>query len=348
MRGLDAAGIAERDSTGQVGEALGLGEHVRDALWRVDSAGIAASDAPGGLVVAGMGGSAIGGTLAAAAIGRQARRPILSSRSYALPGWVGEDHCVLLSSYSGDTEETLAAYDDAAARGARRVVCTTGGELAARARRDGLAVIPVPGGFQPRAAVGYSTVVALEVARLCGAAPDLRADVESAAVRLDAEARAWAPDAADSARPKALARALHGTLPVICGAEAAAAVAYRWKSQVNENAKRPAFASELPEAAHNEICGWAEDVAPGPALVLLRTGFEHPRNAARLDIAAGIVRDAGFPVEEVSVGGGSPLERLLALVLLGDLASLYLAVLHGADPVEIAAIDRLKAELSAR
>jgi glucose/mannose-6-phosphate isomerase len=130
-----------------------------------------------------MGGSAIGGTLAAAAVGRAGAPadPVLAS--YSLPRMGGREPLRAAVELLGDTEETLAAYDDAAARGARRIVCTTGGELAERARRDGLPVIPVPGGFQPRAAVGYSTVVALEVARLCGAAPDLRADVESAAVR---------------------------------------------------------------------------------------------------------------------------------------------------------------------
>ncbi len=348
MSALDAAAVSGRDSTGQMAEALGLAEHLRDALWRVESAGIASVPAPGGLVVAGMGGSGIGGTLARAAIGDRATAPILPVRGYGLPGWVGEAHCVLLSSYSGTTEETLAAYDDAGARGARRLVCTTGGPLAEWARRDGVPVIPVPGGFQPRAAVGYSTVVALEAARLCGAAPDLRDEVEAAAARVEREARAWGPDGAQDARPKALARALLGTVPVFAGAEAAAAAAYRIKSQVNENANLAAFAAELPEADHNEICGWHAEEAGRLSLVLLETGLEHERNAVRLRVTGDVVRGAGVPVHHVAVDGGPPLERLMALVLLGDLLSLYWAVLRGVDPVHIDAIHDLKAELAKR
>ena len=180
MTALDRAAVAAVDSTGQADEILDLAEHLQDALWRVESAAIAPADAPGGMIVAGMGGSAVGGRLALGAIGDRLRRPLAIADGYALPGWVGPDTLVLCSSYSGTTEETLAAYDDARERGAPRIVATTGGGLAERARRDGVPVIPVPGGFEPRAAVGYSLVAALEAAALGGAAPSLRVGVAAA------------------------------------------------------------------------------------------------------------------------------------------------------------------------
>ncbi|MGH2948266.1 MAG: bifunctional phosphoglucose/phosphomannose isomerase, partial [Solirubrobacteraceae bacterium] len=170
MSALDAAAVAAVDSTGQAAEIVDLAVHLRDALWRVDSAAIARVDAAGGLIVAGMGGSAVGGRLALGALGPRLRRPLTVTDGYALPGWAGPDTLVLCSSYSGDTEETLAVYDDAGGRGAPRLVATSGGALADRARRDDVPVIPLPGGFQPRAAVGYSLVSALEAAALCGAA----------------------------------------------------------------------------------------------------------------------------------------------------------------------------------
>ena len=155
---------------------LALPEHLRDALWRVESAIMEDRDTPAGLVVAGMGGSAIGGALARAALGDHASRPIFVTRAYGLPTWTTPDTMVLCASYSGDTEETLACYESAGALGAKRTVVTTGGRLAEMARADGVPVIPLPGGFQPRAAVAYMIVAALEVAALCGvgAAPDLR------------------------------------------------------------------------------------------------------------------------------------------------------------------------------
>jgi glucose/mannose-6-phosphate isomerase len=118
-----------------------------------------------------MGGSAIGGALARAVLGDTASRPLLASRAYGLPAWTTPDTTVLCASYSGDTEETLAAYEAAGALGAKRVVVTTGGRLATLARTDGVPVIPVAGGFQPRAAVAYMLVASLEVAALCGVAP---------------------------------------------------------------------------------------------------------------------------------------------------------------------------------
>ncbi len=240
---LDAAAVAVVDSTGQAGEILDLPVHLRDALWRVDSAGLRPGEAPSDLVVAGMGGSGIGGRLALAALGPRAARPLTMAAGYTLPPWVTAASTVLCSSYSGSTEETLACYDAAGSLGARRIVATTGGPLAERARRDGVPVIPLPGGFQPRAAVGYATVVALEVAALAGAAPSLRTEIEAAAVLADRLAAEWRPAGPEDSEAKRLARALHGSVPVIAGAELTSAVAYRWKTQLNENANLHAFAS---------------------------------------------------------------------------------------------------------
>jgi glucose/mannose-6-phosphate isomerase len=343
---LDRETVEAVDSTGQLAEILDLAIHLRDALWRVDSSGAQPVDAPGGLIVAGMGGSAAGGRLALGALGPRLTRPLAIADGYALPGWAGPGTLVLCSSYSGATEETLACYDDAAARGAPRIVATTGGPLAERARRDGVPVIPVPGGFQPRAAVGYALVSALEAARLAGAAPALHDEIEAAATLAEALAAEWGPGAPDDSEAKALARALHGTVPVVMGAELAAAAAYRWKSELNENAELPAFASALPEADHNEVVGWAAARDLGRfACVLLDDPGSHPRNRRRIELTAELAEDAGATVVRASARGESPLERLVSLVLLGDLVSLYSAVLRGADPANIEALDRLKARL---
>lgn len=344
---LDAAATAAVDSTSQFAEALDLGIHLRDALWRVDSAGIAPSEAARGFVIAGMGGSGVGALLALGALRESLRRPMAVVQGYALPGWVGDDALVLVSSYSGGTEEALSCYDDAKRRGARRVVATTGGELAERARADGVPVVPLPGGFQPRAAVGYATVVALEVAALAGAAPSLRAEIESAAALVERLAREWAPASSEDSAAKALARRLHDTVPVTVGSELTAAVAYRWKCQFNENAKQPAFSSELPEADHNEICAWEAADGQLSAVLLSEPGL-HERNRARLELTGRLIADTGVHVEIVEANGDSPLERMFSLILLGDLVSLYCAVLRGVDPVEIAMIDRLKSELAER
>ena len=343
---LDAAGCRAVDSTGQLAETLGLSEHLRDALWRVDSANIAPVDAQGGLIVAGMGGSSVGGRLAAGALGPRLRRPLALAMGYDIPSWIGAETLVLCSSYSGTTEETVATYDAARAAGAPRIVATTGGPLAERAREDGVPVVPLPGGFQPRAAVGYSLVTALEAAALCGAAPSLRAEVEAAAALAAELAREWGPDAEEDNDAKRIARALHGSIPVVTGAGLTASVAYRWKCQINENAKLPAFFSKLPEQNHNEIVGW-EGADRRLAAVFLEDPQGDERAARRIDVTAELAADGASVVERVTARGETRLERLVSLVLLGDLVSLYLAVLRGVDPVPVNAIDTLKERLAA-
>jgi glucose/mannose-6-phosphate isomerase len=349
MTALDRAAVAAVDSTGQAAEICDLGTHLLDAVWRVDSAAIPPVAAPGGVIVAGMGGSGVGARLAAAALGPRLELPYVVSDGYGLPPWAGPGSLVLCSSYSGTTEETLASYDEAASLDASRIVSTTGGALAERARRDGVPVIPLPGGFQPRAAVGYGLVASLEAAALAGAARSLRSEIEAAAALADRLTAEWGPDGAEDGEAKRLARALHGTVPVIHGAELTAPVAYRWKCQINENTSWPAFSSELPEADHNEVVAWPAAGELGPfSAVFLEDPDAHPRNRARTELTAEEARAGAKVVEHVPAQGETRLERLVSLVLLGDLVSLYMAVLAGVDPVDIAPIGRLKAALAQR
>jgi glucose/mannose-6-phosphate isomerase len=344
---LDRAAIEAADPGGMLGDVLAQPHQLGDALWRAQSAGIARQDSPGGLVVCGMGGSAIGGDLAAAALGDRATRPITTVRGYALESWTGPDSLVLCASYSGNTEETLACFEAAGAAGAGRVALTTGGQLAEAARAEGVPVIGIPAGLQPRAAVVFMTVGVLECAALCGAAPGLHSEIDTAAELLTSLAAEWGPDAPDDCEAKQLARSLQGTIPVIHGAGPTTAVARRWKTQLNENADAAAFASQLPEANHNEICGWDRGRAAAPlAGVFLEDPDHHPRVRRRIELAAAEVERAGAPALRVAARGDTRLERVLSLVLLGDLTSVYLAVLEGIDPTPVEPIERFKAALA--
>ena len=344
---LSREAIAVVDSSGQLADMLDLPEHLRDALWRVESAGLRPHDSPGGLVIAGMGGSGIGGLLAVSVLGDRALRPIACARDYALPSWTTPDTTVLCCSYSGQTEETLAVYDAAGALGARRIVCTTGGELASGARADGVPVVPLPGGYQPRAAAGYSLVVALEVAALAGLADALHTEIDVAAAHVQQLAEQWGPDAPEDSLAKRLARGLRGTIPQVMGAGLTAPIAYRWKTQVNENAKIPCFASELPELDHNEIMGWESAAELGRfSAVLLDDCDLHPRVRARIELTRDLIEPHAAVTEVIETVGETRIERLVSMVLLGDLVSLYLAVLRGVDPAEIAAMEQLKSVLA--
>src|SRR5918997_3197807 len=165
-----------------------------------------------------MGGSAIGGDLAVAALGDRATRPIRTVRGYALEAWTPPDSLVLCASYSGETEETLACFEAAGAAGAQRVVLTTGGTLADLARDEDVPVIGVPAGMEPRAAVVYMTIAAMECAALCGAAPALHAEIDTATRLLEELVEEWGPGAPEDSLAKRTAGELDGTIPLVHGA----------------------------------------------------------------------------------------------------------------------------------
>jgi glucose/mannose-6-phosphate isomerase len=339
--------IAKVDSTGQLADVLALPEHLRDAVWRAESAIMQDWDTPAGLVVAGMGGSAIGGALARAALGDHASRPIFVTRAYGIPTWTTPDTMVMCASYSGETEETLACYESAGALGAKRTVVTTGGRLAEMARADGVPVIPLPAGFQPRAAVAYMIVASLEVAALCGAGPRLTAEIDVAASHVEQLVAEWGPDAPEDSLAKVVARGLFGTTPVIAGAGLTSPIAYRWKTQINENAKQPCFSHEIPELDHNELVGWegANDVGRFSA-VFLDDSDAHPRVKQRMELTEQMIAGNAAASFRLETRGETAIERVVSLVLLGDLVSIYLAALRGVDPGPVKMLDDLKASLA--
>ena len=229
-------------------------------------------------------------------------------RGYGLEPWTPPDTLVLCASYSGDTEETLACFEAAGAVGTGRVVLTTGGALAGAAREEGVPVIGVPAGMPPRAAVLYMTIGALECAAACGAAPEVRSEIEGATALLERLVEAWGPDSEPDSPAKSIARSLEGTVPVIHGAGPTAAVARRWATQLNENAKMAAFASELPEADHNQVCGWGRGRQIAPALGRVPRGrrITIPRVRRRVDLTVEEVERAGAPAVRVALAGREP------------------------------------------
>jgi glucose/mannose-6-phosphate isomerase len=289
-----------------------------------------------------MGGSAIGGDLAAAAIGPRLSAPMRTVRGYRLPGGVDERWTVLCSTYSGSTEETLSCFEAAAETGARRIVVSTGGAIVDRARADGVQVVGLPGILPaPRTAVAYMLVAAAEVAAKAGVAPSLRAEIEAAATFLEQRAEELRERAA------AIGAVLAGTVPVVHGAELTAPVARRWKTQINENAKVPAFHSELPEADHNEICGWG-GAPDGVALsaVMIEDPDQGDELSRRFELTAAEIAAAGSEVVSVQALGESRTARILYATMLGDLVSLELAEARGVDPLPVEAIERLKSSLA--
>jgi glucose/mannose-6-phosphate isomerase len=330
-----------------------LPEHIEESLARVAAAPwLPPAREPSLLALGGMGGSAIAGELTAAAFADALPRPFLVVRDYRWPACVGRDSLAILSSYSGNTEETLALAGEAAARGVPVAALSSDGALAERAQRAGWPLHRLPGGMPPRAALFHAWVpLTTFVAALGWTADPVPAWREAVAVlkQRRRESGVAAPEASNPA--KQLARAVAGQpLFLYTAAGPLAAVAVRWRQQLNENAKVLAHSAVVPEQNHNEIVGWqvASKVTRAVAVLVLRDGGDSAEATARLDLAAEYAARQGAAVHEIRSHGESLLARLASLVQFGDSLSLYLALLGGADPSDIASIDEFKRRLAER
>ena len=296
-------------------------------------------DAPGGLIVAGMGGSAVGGRLARAALGDRAARPIVVADGYALPGWAGRRRSCSARATRATPRRRWPPTTTPAPSGRRGSSPPPAARWpSARARRR--AGDPAARAASSRGRRSATRSWPRSRRRAGGAAPSLRDEVEAAAARRQALAAEWGPDDEDG-EAKRIARALHGTVPVIAGAELTAPVAYRWKCQINENAKAARVRERAARARPQRGRRLGGGADARPVLGRLPRGpGRAPAQRLRAELTADIAAAGAAPVERVDARGETPVERLVSLVLLGDLVSLYPAVLRGADPVDIAAIDR--------
>jgi glucose/mannose-6-phosphate isomerase len=302
-----------------------------------------------GIVGLGMGGSAIGSDLLAAIYRAELSAPAVTVREYELPAWVGERTLVFAVSYSGDTEETLAAFHEARRRGARVIGVTSGGELARLCQAQGVACVIVPGGQPPRASTGYLLMSLVAVIERLGLIGDQAAARRECLGILQAQAGEYAPSSLAAAnRSKQLAEMMWGKVPIIYGSTPTfGVVANRWKTQCNENAKTLAHADAFPELNHNEIVGWELGralVAKRCVIVLVDPALP-PRMTLRLDVTQEVLGPDVEMQREVARGRFA-LARCLSAMYLGDFASLYLGLLNGVDPYEIKPINTLKQRLA--
>jgi glucose/mannose-6-phosphate isomerase len=353
---LDAPSYKSIDPRDMLGAILGLPEQVDDAK-RI--AMRATFDPLRGkkfssLVIAGLGGSAIGGDFLRAGYEATLTLPATVIRDYHLPGYVDENTLVFATSNSGNTEETISAYDAAKKARAGIVAFSTGGALSEMAKADEVPLVSLPGGLQPRAALGYSFVPLLVAAARLDLLPEVLIDeIDEASSVLREIRNECNPDVPLQKNiAKQLAAAWVGKLPVIYGSQGErGVVAYRWKTQINENAKAYAVSNVFPELNHNETVGWSGthgqgDVEKQLVVTVLRDDREPSKILRRVDLTKQIISRVATFTDDVWARGLSTLSRMLSLTYVGDFASFYLAVAYGEDPTPVRVIDWLKSELA--
>jgi glucose/mannose-6-phosphate isomerase len=352
---LTRAEIAKIDRADMLGRVLSMPQHFLEALQRTQSVRLELNASRiQNIVVAGMGGSAISGELAKSLTYNQLPVPLSVCRSYHLPNFVDHHSLVIVSSYSGNTEETLSMFEQALRREAQIVCVTSGGKAGSMAEAKGLSTFFLPPGFPPRSALVHLFVPLLKTLHAGRFISNPEADIKETVALLEQLGRRYHPE--NEAPPNAakrLALALRERLPLIYAPEIYEAVAWRWKEQFCENAETLAWHNVFPEMNHNELVGWGQrrETEQRLQVIYLRdrqaTSNEiHSQVHARMDLTRELIERTGAPIIEAASEGQSLLARFFSLIFLGDMASVYVAVLNGIDPTPVEKIDYLKNRLA--
>ncbi|MFH1372584.1 MAG: bifunctional phosphoglucose/phosphomannose isomerase [bacterium] len=302
------------------------------------------------IVVVGMGGSAIAGDMVRSLLTPNLLVPLQICRHYTLPEYVDDETLVIACSYSGSTEETLAAFDNALSRKAMMVALTTGGMLKEMADLNSIPTATLPSGLQPRAALGYYIMPLLAFLEKIGLIKNFTKELKGITERLAIYREKYIEDNSTLQNPaKNIAEKIHERIPVIySGPMLTDGVALRWKCQICENSKMLAFTNQFAEFNHNELVGWSDLIQRHHEhliVIILRDSEDHPQIRRRMNIVKEYIKQQSVDVIEVHSRGELPLERMLSLVQLGDFVSYYLAVLNEVDPTPVDVIERLKVAL---
>jgi len=342
---LDARAVAAVDPGGMREIIASLPDQLSAGMKVGESTRVPIEEAQR-IFIVGMGGSAIGGDVFASWIADRAKVPIQVVRDYRIPAYGRPEDLLIAVSYSGNTEETLAATTQGLKLGCRVVAITSGGTLRDLVRANDMRVLPVPTGLPPRGAFGHLFGILSGIGGEW-AVGNLTDELGQAINHLRSLRKALRPESGvRSNRAKSLALRIRSTVPVTYGAGPFVAIARRWQTQLNENAKVLAFSSTFPEADHNELVGWVEDArARTHRAILLRDRDEAPDLRRQLDITVSLMSRKA-KVEQVHDEGPTLVSRMLGTLYLGDYVSLYLAVLRRVDPLVLKPIQTLKAKLA--
>ncbi len=347
----DVGAMRQLDSQSMLGFIDRLPEQLQQA-WQ--AAGAFPLDLPPQpirqVIIAGMGGSGIGGALLTALCEPQSAVPITVWRNYGLPAWArGRETLVIAASHSGNTEETLSAFQEARSRGVTLVAITSGGELAVQAQSASIPLWQFTFSAQPRAAVGFLFLLPLACVTRLGLIADPSAELEAALEAMRAQQVNLRSEIPASRNPaKRMAGQWMGRWVAVYGSDHLAPVARRWKTQAAEIAKSWAQFEELPELDHNTIVGTTqpEDLVARYMLIFLRSALAHPRNELRARHTRELFMVQGYNTDEYQAQGANRLANMLTALHFGDYAAYYLAIAYGIDPTPVEVITELKSRLA--
>lgn len=348
----DVDKIREADPGNMYNRIFDLPEQLADALKIAQRWQVNADDFRDirNIILAGMGGSAIGGDLARTYLASILLIPFQVCRHYQLPEYVDDETLVIASSYSGNTEETISAVEDALKRKTMIAAISTGGLLGDICNLNQIPMVSIPEGLQPRAALGYSFIPLMMFFEKVGLIKNVAKEIDAVINSLQKWRETYIEDTSTEQNPaKNMALKLHGKIPIIYGGPTLTdAVAMRFKGQICENSKTLAFVNFFPEFNHNELVGWSNTIEKHKdnlVVVILRDAEDHAQIRNRMNIVKELIRKVDVEVIEIHSRGASRLERIFSLIQMADFSSYYLAVLNEVDPTPVEVIEELKLKL---
>lgn len=318
----------------------GFTKQLQEALKIAEQAKLSKKNNIHNVVVTGLGGSGIGGTILSELIQGECPVPVIVNKDYFLPDFISGNSLVIISSYSGNTEETISAMQQAIAKKAQIVCVTSGGKILELANQNGYDAIVIPGGNPPRSCIGYSLVQLIKIVQFNGLVKtDLLKQVKGAVGLLDMESASIKSEALT------VARTVFGKLPVLYSLGTCEGTVVRFRQQINENSKMLCWHHTLPEMNHNELVGWTEK-NESLAVITFRTAFDYERTIKRYEICKSLFQKYSSSVTDITAKGNTKLEQFMYLIHIGDWISCYIADLKNIDPVEVDVITNLKNELA--
>lgn len=343
----------EYDKSDMYGVISNMPDQIREALKLAEDFSVDIdTDSISNILFAGMGGSAIGGDLVRSILENESELPISVVRNYNLPAWAGETTLALVTSYSGNTEETLSAYKDAMEKGCKIICVTTGGKLLELADNDKVPVLIIPSGLPPRGAIAYCSIPWLLIFTSLGIIKNRSSEIESMALELENVIEEYGNyESSQDNLALSIAKRVVGKIPLIYVSTGSfSVIGKRWANQIQENAKMLAYTNELPEMNHNEIMGWhltglsKESILP----IFIISSSYHPRVKLRFDITSKLVEEKRGEVVRISPKGDNLLTQLFSSIVMGDFISFYLSLLNNIDPGPVDIISELKEQLSSK
>jgi glucose/mannose-6-phosphate isomerase len=325
----------------QISEAVRIGNKFKPV--KLNSANIK------NIIITGLGGSAIGGDLLRSYTQEEIKIPVTVNRNYVLPKYAGKNTLVVISSYSGDTEESVSAYVDAVSKDCKILCITSGGMVEQIAAGYNHNLIKIPGGLQPRCAIGYSFFCLLIAFSKLNLIKNKSKDITDSVNTIKKLSGVYSSLSEKNNPAIRIAKKLKGKLPVIYSAvDTLDVVNLRWRGQFSENAKMLAYGNLYPEMNHNEIVGWKlnKDILKKISVIFLRDITDNRRIGARMNITKSIYRELSDSIIELSSNSHTFLARVFDFIYLGDWVSFYLAILNNVDPTPVDVISNLKKELS--